>query len=121
MIPYEDLYGDDARERVTPHVPVPPRRRAATASGVALDSVPAAIAAIAAGAAVVVSTIATVLGAHAVQVGTRIVADLLEQVAATGGQPHLGELLRQAKCRALLASQPMALCVVAFGDADWRL
>lgn len=74
-----------------------------------------------AGAAVVVSTIATVLGAHAVQVGTRIVADLLEQVAATGGQPHLGELLRQAKCRALLASQPMALCVVAFGDADWRL
>ena len=74
-----------------------------------------------AGAAVVVSTIATVLGAHAVQVGTRIVADLLEQVAASQGQPHLGELLRQAKCRALLASQPMALCVVAFGDADWRL
>ena len=54
MIPYEDLYGDDARERVTPHVPVPPRRRATTASGVALDSVPAAIAAIAAGSAVVV-------------------------------------------------------------------
>ena len=74
-----------------------------------------------AGAAVVVSTIATVLGAHAVEVGTRIVADLLEQVAASQGQPHLGELLRQAKCRALLASQPMALCVVAFGDADWRL
>lgn len=74
-----------------------------------------------AGAAVVVSTIATVLGAHAVEVGTRIVADLLEQVAASQGQLHLGELLRQAKCRALLASQPMALCVVAFGDADWRL
>ena len=35
--------------------------------------------------------------------------------------PCLGEALRDAKRQALLDSLPMALCVVAFGDADWRL
>ena len=33
----------------------------------------------------------------------------------------LGEALREAKRQALRDSLPMALCVVAFGDADWRL
>ncbi len=72
-----------------------------------------------AGAAVVVSTIATVFGEHAVQVGRIIVTRLL----ASGDAPvlRLGEVLRDAKRAALLQSVPMALCVVAFGDADWRL
>lgn len=72
-----------------------------------------------AGAAVVVSTIATVFGAHAVRVGDAIVAGLL---ASDPDQPaRLGELIRDAKRAALLDSLPMALCVVAFGDADWKL
>lgn len=72
-----------------------------------------------AGAAVVVSTIATVFGAHAVRVGEAIVAGLAQ--AGTPGKQRLGEIIRDAKRAALLDSVPMALCVVAFGDADWRL
>lgn len=72
-----------------------------------------------AGAAVVVSTIATVFGAHAVKVGDEIVRALL--APRTGDDERLGEVLREAKRQALLASVPMALCVVAFGDADWKL
>lgn len=72
-----------------------------------------------AGAAVVVSTIATVFGAHAVRVGKAIVSGLLTSGAP--GTVRIGEVIRDAKRAALLDSVPMALCVVAFGDADWRL
>ena len=77
------------------------------------------------GAAVVVSTVATVFGEHAVTVGTTIIAELLKRSASASldaGQPgRLGEVLRDAKRQALLNSLPMAMCVVAFGDADWFL
>jgi hypothetical protein len=73
-----------------------------------------------AGAAVVVSTIATVFGAHAVRVGEAIVAGLMAPPGANRRE-RLGEIIRDAKRAALLDSVPMALCVVAFGDADWRL
>lgn len=72
-----------------------------------------------AGAAVVVSTIATVFGAHAVRVGESIVSGLVDPEAHK--KARIGELIRDAKRAALLGSVPMALCVVAFGDADWRL
>lgn len=72
-----------------------------------------------AGAAVVVSTIATVFGQHAVIVGEKILARLF---AGDGRKSScLGEIIRDAKREALRASVPMALCVVAFGDADWQL
>lgn len=86
-----------------------------------------------AGAAVIVSTIATVFGPHAVKVGEKLLGVLLaiqrqSNAAAQAGTPRqadavpcLGEALRDAKRQALLDSLPMALCVVAFGDADWRL
>ena len=80
-----------------------------------------------AGAAIVVSTIATVFGEHAVSVGTTIAAEMLK-ISSMGnavpdgqGFDRFGEVLRAAKRQALLDSLPMALCVVAFGDADWRL
>ncbi len=72
-----------------------------------------------AGAAVVVSTISTVFGAHAVRVGQAIVSGLVQSGAP--GKVRIGEVIRDAKRAALLDSVPMALCVVAFGDADWRL
>lgn len=72
-----------------------------------------------AGAAVVVSTIATVFGAHAVRVGDAILSRLMK--ADVGGAKTIGDVMRDAKRASLLASVPMALCVVAFGDADWRL
>ena len=86
-----------------------------------------------AGAAVIVSTIATVFGPHAVRVGEKLLEVLLaihrqstadEQSGAPrqpDAVPCLGEALREAKRQALRESLPMALCVVAFGDADWRL
>jgi len=77
-----------------------------------------------AGAAVVVSTIATVFGAHAVRVGEAIVSGLMhtgEPGKERIGKERIGEVIRDAKRAALLDSVPMALCVVAFGDADWRL
>jgi hypothetical protein len=115
-----------------------------------------------AGAAVVVSTIATVFGPHAVRVGEVILQGLLEAAAGAaagamgtagagaagagaagagaagagaagagaagaaspGAEPpvaRIGEALRDARRAALLESLPMAMCVVAFGDADWRL
>lgn len=72
-----------------------------------------------AGAAVVISTTATVFGEHAVTVGSKILARLLR----AGGEDadQLGELILDARREALLDSLPMALCIVAFGDADWRL
>jgi hypothetical protein len=79
-----------------------------------------------AGAAIVVSTIATVFGEHAVRVGTTIVEELLKRTSpeiegTAMDRERLGEILRDAKRAALLQSLPMALCVVAFGDADWSL
>ena len=44
-----------------------------------------------------------------------------QATVGTGSAPCLGEALREVKRQALLDSLPMALCVVAFGDADWRL
>lgn len=80
-----------------------------------------------AGAAAVISTIATVFGPHAVKVGEKLIESLLsisEQADDASGantEICLGEALRAAKRQALLDSLPMALCVVAFGDADWQL
>lgn len=80
-----------------------------------------------AGAAAIVSTVATVFGPHAVKVGEKLLQTLLAIQrqstldARSDAAPCLGEALREAKRQALRASLPMALCVVAFGDADWRL
>ena len=71
------------------------------------------------GAAVVIGTIATVFGGHAAQVARQLVEGLAQ---SDGVLPErLGQLIKAIKCRALLDSLPMALCVVAFGDADWKL
>jgi len=66
-------------------------------------------------------------------VGQKLLESLLEiheqstkdalagKVPSPGKEPCLGEAMREAKRQALLESLPMALCIVAFGDADWRL
>ncbi len=72
-----------------------------------------------AGAAAVISTTATVFGEHAVTVGSKILARLLR--AGGDEADQLGELILDARREAMLDSLPMALCIVAFGDADWRL
>lgn len=72
-----------------------------------------------AGAGAVISTIATVFGPHAVDVGQSILESLFRSREERA--ERLGEVLRDAKREAVAKSLPMALCVVAFGDADWRL
>ena len=74
-----------------------------------------------AGAAVVVSTIATVFGSHAVQVGEAILSRLIQKATGDSEIVTIGDAIQAAKREALLDSIPMALCVVAFGDAEWRL
>lgn len=70
------------------------------------------------GAAIVIGTIATVFGEHAARVGALLAQELLPN----GAPPQrLGEAMRALKRRALLDGLLMPLCVVAYGDADWRL
>jgi len=71
------------------------------------------------GAGIVIGTIATVFGEHAVKVAEMIVTGLSRKDESS--PERLGELLRWIKCEAMLKSLPMALCVAAFGDADWKL
>jgi hypothetical protein len=64
-------------------------------------------------------TIATVLGTDATDVATTLVNEL---VAASGrADASFGEVLRDVKRKALIDSRMVALALVAFGDADWRL
>ena len=72
-----------------------------------------------AGAKVVVSTINTILGRHAVPVAKELLKLLEKQVAS--GERSLGEVMRDLRRQSLADGYPMVLSVVAFGDADWRL
>ena len=74
-----------------------------------------------AGAAIVVSTVATVFGKHAVTVGAAMVKRMIDRADGDPDSDQFGEILRDAKRQALLDSLPMALCVVAYGDADWTI
>jgi hypothetical protein len=72
------------------------------------------------GAAIVIGTIATVFGGHAARVAQQIVEGL--RTEGDGENPErLGEVMRSIKRKALQDGLLMALCVVAFGDADWKL
>jgi hypothetical protein len=71
------------------------------------------------GAAVIVGTIATVFGGHAASVAELLVKELLPKQGAP--PQRLGEAIRNVRRRGLLDNLLMALCIVAYGDADWRL
>jgi hypothetical protein len=70
-------------------------------------------------AALVLGTIATVLGDDAAKVAGKIV----KQLASTAKKlpDRFGEVLRQVKRESIANSEMIALCLVAYGDADWRL
>jgi len=70
------------------------------------------------GAAIVLSTLTKVLGRHAGPVAVQIV-NSLEQAARQ--QMSFGDALLNVRRRVLAAGIPMVLCLVAYGDADWRL
>jgi hypothetical protein len=70
-------------------------------------------------AAIVLGTIATVLGADAANVAAKLVTKLAN--TAKKSNVRFGEILRQTKREAVAESLMMAMCLVAFGDADWYL
>jgi hypothetical protein len=70
------------------------------------------------GAGVVIGTVATVFGEHAARVGGMLVEGLKDR---SDKHERLGEIMRSIKRKALAEGLLMALCVVAFGDADWKL
>ena len=71
------------------------------------------------GAALVVGTIATVAGAHAAGVAAELARGLRGVDPSTS--PAFGDVLRQVRRRLLADGEVMALCLTAYGDADWRL
>jgi hypothetical protein len=71
------------------------------------------------GAAVVVSTIATVLGRHASPAAGRLV-ELLDEEAAEGDSTF-GEIMVRLRRKLMATQTPMALGLTAYGDADWVL
>jgi chaperonin GroEL len=70
-------------------------------------------------AAIVLGTVATVLGADAASVAAKLVTKLAS--TAKNSTVRFGEILRQTKREAVAESVMMAMCLVAFGDADWYL
>ncbi|MEZ5082473.1 MAG: hypothetical protein R2750_03340 [Bacteroidales bacterium] len=70
------------------------------------------------GASVVISTIATVFGGHAAKLAEILIEQMYNQI---NDEERLGEIMRSVKRKALLNGLLMSLCVVAFGDADWKL
>jgi len=71
------------------------------------------------GAAIVVSTVSTVLGRHAASVAQELLALLQRQ-----GQQKtstFGEVMVRLRREALADGIPMVLSLFAYGDADWRI
>jgi len=70
-------------------------------------------------AALVVGTVATVLGIDAANMAERLLKHVVATVKKKPGR--FGEVLRAAKRAAVADSLMMGLCLVAFGDADWSV
>lgn len=70
------------------------------------------------GAAIVVGTIATVLGRHA----SPAAVDLIGELYRASAKPRsFGELLLEARRKLLANGSAMCLALVGFGDADWQI
>jgi hypothetical protein len=69
------------------------------------------------GASVVVATLTYVLGSQAAPLAKEFVKALW---SAEPGST-IGELLPQVRATMLRADNPMALALVAYGDADWKV
>lgn len=64
------------------------------------------------------STLATILGAHAAQVTSELIERLAQPARA---QATFGDALLGTRRELLAQDLPMVLALVAFGDADWRI
>ncbi len=71
-------------------------------------------------AAVVVSSLAKVRGAHAARLAQRLVTDL-RAAAADRRRTPLGDLVTAWRRAAVAEGWPVALALTAYGDADWTI
>lgn len=67
---------------------------------------------------IVVGTLGKILGRHAGPMAREFVAEL---ASANNPEADFGTIMRQVRRRMLAKGYLMALCLVAFGDAEWRL
>lgn len=72
-----------------------------------------------AGAVIIVSTIATILGRHAGPAAAAIVQELKNQEG--NGNATFGDVMLAVRRRLLAAGIPMVLGLTSYGDADWRI
>ena len=76
------------------------------------------------GASVVVGTLTSVLGEHAAPIASALVRGLSAATLGTpsgGYQNTFGEVWRRTRSQLLADGELTALCVTAYGDADWHL
>lgn len=71
------------------------------------------------GTAIVLSTLASILGEHAALTTARLIEQLAQ--IADKRQITFGDALLKVRRELLADNVPMVLALVAFGDADWRL
>jgi len=69
-------------------------------------------------AAIVLGTLAQILGRHAAPLARELVAELM---AVEDVQADFGTIMRRVRRRMLARGYLMALCLVALGDAEWHL
>jgi hypothetical protein len=69
------------------------------------------------GAALIVSTLSTVLGRHAGPVAEV----MIDELKKTNGDRSIGDVMLRVRQRTLGSGIPMGMSLVAYGDADWRL
>lgn len=69
-------------------------------------------------ASIVLGTLAQILGRHAAPIARELVGQL---VAVEDPQADFGTIMRRVRRRMLARGYLMALCLVALGDAEWRL
>jgi hypothetical protein len=69
------------------------------------------------GAALIVSTLSTVLGRHAGPVAEA----MIDELKKTNGDRSVGDVMLRVRQRTLASGIPMGMSLVAYGDADWRL
>jgi len=75
------------------------------------------------GAALVVGTIAAVLGEHAAPVAQALTTAIHEAASRAGDAdgPTFGTVMRDIRRKLLAEGELMSLCLATYGDADWRL
>jgi hypothetical protein len=69
-------------------------------------------------ASIVLGTLSEILGRHAAPLARELVAEL---VAVEDPVADFGTIMRRVRRRMLARGYLMALCLVALGDAEWRL